>query len=327
MNKPLLSICIPTYNRAKFLPDTIESILNQITSDIKDKIEICISDNASSDNTEEIVKKYQKKNICKIVYNKNEENIGADRNYLKVVEIANGEYCWWLGSDDALEDNILTELINKINQTKVDFYLLTQNCYDKNLIEQISCNKHPLLNQKDKLLKLNDLLNQSIYLLGYISVLIVKRTIFLQTIPGEEKYIGSMYIHTYKILYALNNGSKIYFIRKPMVKWRSNNDSFLEELKIFGRIKIDIFGYSSIAKDVFGENSYEYKKIIKVRIINNMLRHILVLKLKGIQKQRIMELYDCIKSYPFYYFMAYIIASVPSFLIFLFRMIYRRILK
>ena len=325
--KKLLSICIPTYNRAEFLPDAIESILNQITSDIKDKVEICISDNASTDNTEEVIKKYQEKNICDIVYHKNKENIGADRNFLKVIEIANGEYCWWLGSDDALESDILNELVSKIENTKIEFYLLTQNCYDKALKNTIPCNKHPLLDENDKLLILNNLLNESIYLLGYISVLIVKKDLFLKKTPNEGKYIGSMYIHLYKILYLLNKNYKMYFIRKPIVKWRADNDSFLNDLKLYGRIKIDIDGYSSIAKDVFGEDSLEYKKVIQIRVFDKMLRNILLLKLNGLNRNKILELYEDFKDNMFYYNLAKVLSLVPKEFVYFMKYMYRKTFK
>jgi len=143
MTKIKLSICIPTYNRAEYLPEAIESVLSQITPEIKDLVEICISDNASTDNTAEIVKQFQEKNICKIVYNRNDKNIGADRNFLKVVEMANGEYCWWLGSDDALEDVILSKLLKIINDTNEEFYMLIQNCYDLTLSKKFNCKHHP----------------------------------------------------------------------------------------------------------------------------------------------------------------------------------------
>ncbi|MDD2524542.1 MAG: glycosyltransferase, partial [Endomicrobiaceae bacterium] len=50
MNNPLLSICIPTYNRADYLNQSIQSIVN--SDGFGDKVEIVISDNCSTDNTE-----------------------------------------------------------------------------------------------------------------------------------------------------------------------------------------------------------------------------------------------------------------------------------
>lgn len=322
-----LSICIPTYNRANYLPEAIESILEQITDDIKDKVEICISDNASTDNTAEIVSRFQDKNICNITYHKNEENIGADRNFLKVIEIASGEYCWWLGSDDALEHDILSILLKKINDTNEDFYMLIQNCYDLTLSKKFDCKHHPLLNQDSHKLDIDELPTTAIYLLGFISVLIVKKDVFMKKMPLDEKYIGSMYIHTYKILYALNNGSKIYFIREPMIKWRADNDSFLEDLKVYGRIKIDIVGYSSIAADVFGYNSEQYKKIVKIRIVDKMMGFILSLKFSNVSSSDIIELFEPMKVFKKEYQKMKILACIPKPVYGLTRWVYRKTLK
>ena len=73
-NKVLLSICIPTCNRGSIL-DTV--ILNYITNEeFDDSVELVISDNASTDNTEEIVTDIIKKNPSKkISYIKNDKNI------------------------------------------------------------------------------------------------------------------------------------------------------------------------------------------------------------------------------------------------------------
>jgi len=327
MNKPILSICIPTYNRAEYIGEAIESVLDQITPDTQDKVEICISDNASTDNTEKIVKNYQRKKKCNIVYHKNEENLGADNNFLKVIDIANGEYCLWIGSDDAIEDNILTKLINIISNSKINFYLLTQNCYDITLTKKKKCNNHKLLERGDGVLTMDELLTDSIYLLGFISVLIVKKEIFIKKDPLENKYMNSQYIHMYKILNALNSGSNIYFIREPMIKWRGDNDSFLSDLKIYGRIKIDIDGYSSIAEDVFGRNSKEYKTIVKIRVFNKMVRHILLLKLNSFDRKEILKLYERFKDETFYYNLARFISLVPKELIYFIRFVYRKTIK
>lgn len=89
-NKVLLSICIPTCNRGSIL-DTV--ILNYITNEeFDDSVELVISDNASSDNTEEIVKEIIKKYPSKkISYYKNDENIGA-KNFFAVISRAKGKY-------------------------------------------------------------------------------------------------------------------------------------------------------------------------------------------------------------------------------------------
>jgi glycosyltransferase involved in cell wall biosynthesis len=87
--KPLLSICIPTYNRADVLDKSIASIVTQPEFD-SDDVELVVSDNASNDNTEEVVKKYQKE-YKNIFYSKNSENI-SDKNFPVMIENSHGVF-------------------------------------------------------------------------------------------------------------------------------------------------------------------------------------------------------------------------------------------
>lgn len=103
MNKPLLSICIPTYNRAGYLGRCLESIRIQLAgNDFLDKsVEIVISDNCSPDNTSSVVENY-KKYFHNIRYSVNEKNLGFDLNVLAAVKNATGKYCWYMGDDDII---------------------------------------------------------------------------------------------------------------------------------------------------------------------------------------------------------------------------------
>lgn len=87
MNKPLLSICIPTYNRAEYLKNSIESIICQ--DEFKNKqVEIVIADNASTDNTESVARPYAQR-YGNIFYYRNEKNINND-NFPFVLSKGNG---------------------------------------------------------------------------------------------------------------------------------------------------------------------------------------------------------------------------------------------
>ena len=87
MEKPLLSICIPTYNRAEYLAKSLDSLIVQPEFS---QIEVVISDNASTDNTEEVCKHYREK-YPNIVYYRNQENI-LDRNFPTVLMRGTGAY-------------------------------------------------------------------------------------------------------------------------------------------------------------------------------------------------------------------------------------------
>ena len=75
--KPLLSICIPTYNRAAYLRQCVDAIVGQEGFD--DRLEVVISDNCSTDDTQAVSLEYQEKHP-NIHYYRNEENI-RDQNF------------------------------------------------------------------------------------------------------------------------------------------------------------------------------------------------------------------------------------------------------
>lgn len=87
--KPLLSICIPTYNRAEYLAKCLSSIVLQDAFN-PNEVEIVISDNASNDNTIAVVKKYQNQ-YENIYYSRNAENI-FDKKFPTVINNAHGIY-------------------------------------------------------------------------------------------------------------------------------------------------------------------------------------------------------------------------------------------
>lgn len=88
-NKTLLSICIPTYNRSEYLDISLKSMIDGVVSH-QGEVEVIVSDNASTDNTKEIVKKYS--DMCSYIrYHKNIENI-EDMNYPTAISKAKGVY-------------------------------------------------------------------------------------------------------------------------------------------------------------------------------------------------------------------------------------------
>ena len=92
--QPILSICIPTYNRADILRNNLEIISEQLNENRTNEVEIIVSDNCSPDITREVAANMQKLGLP-IVYNRNAENIGADGNFLKCMTIASGKYVYY----------------------------------------------------------------------------------------------------------------------------------------------------------------------------------------------------------------------------------------
>lgn len=108
---PLLSICIPTYNRAANLDHCLHSIFSQM--DNIPSIEILVSDNASTDNTREVVERYAA-HYPLLKYSRNETNIGADRNIYHVIQQARGKFIKLQGDDDYWENETLAPFIEVV---------------------------------------------------------------------------------------------------------------------------------------------------------------------------------------------------------------------
>jgi len=108
--KAMLTVAIPTYNRS----ETLERILNQLGQEKDQSFLILISDDYSSDDTEIMVRKYQK-SMPYLIYNKNETNLGFNGNVCKLYELATTRYLWFLCDDDTAlpgaVKNILEALI------------------------------------------------------------------------------------------------------------------------------------------------------------------------------------------------------------------------
>lgn len=110
MKKPLITIAITVFNGAEFISRAIESSLNQTYSNL----EILILDDASNDNTKAVVDQFCAKNT-RIVYIRNNKNIGYARSLQKLAELARGEYVQLLGADDWLSQNYIEATVDKFD--------------------------------------------------------------------------------------------------------------------------------------------------------------------------------------------------------------------
>ena len=91
--QPRISICIPTYNAARYIKKTIKSILDSTYSNI----EIIVSDDVSDDNTINILKELNDKRIHLI---KNDSRLGVPKNWNRALKEATGEFIGLLNHDD-----------------------------------------------------------------------------------------------------------------------------------------------------------------------------------------------------------------------------------
>jgi abequosyltransferase len=245
-----LSVCIPTYNRARQLPETLDSFLSQIGGDV----EIVISDNASTDDTEDIIESYRRR-FPSILYHRWSENMGADRNYLRVVELAHGDYCWLFGSDDTIGPGAMSEVLAMLGD-QCDIYLFNRlecNLAMKPLnprqllaLERATVFRFDTPGVLERYLELTQNVGG---LFSYLSSIVVRRAAW-NAAGYDERFTGSAYSHSSILLTMLRNGCTLHYDPRPLVNTRVGDDSFAVH-GIAKRILLDLSGYGAIRDRIF----------------------------------------------------------------------------
>ena len=115
MESNLVSVIIPTYNRAKLLSRAINSVLNQTYKNV----EIIVVDDGSTDNTEEVLKSF---NDEKIKYIRHEKNKGASAARNTGIKVARGEYIAFLDDDDEWLKDKLKKQVETIKNLPSDVW-------------------------------------------------------------------------------------------------------------------------------------------------------------------------------------------------------------
>lgn len=131
-----LSICIPTFNRANHLQNCLSSLV-QCGIGNNNEIEICVSDNCSTDSTSVVINQAQ--NFLRINRNINKSNIGAACNIIEVVKMAKGDFVWIIGDDDLLLPGACERIIDLISKDeKIDYIYVNANHLTTEYIYQYS---------------------------------------------------------------------------------------------------------------------------------------------------------------------------------------------
>jgi len=116
--KPLVCICIPTYNAAKTIQETLESILSQTYSNMI----IHISDNASTDDTLKIVGMFDDPRLH---IHAHAENVGGEGNFTRCLQMAEGEYTAIYHADDLYVSTIVEKQVDFLEKSKMASGVLT----------------------------------------------------------------------------------------------------------------------------------------------------------------------------------------------------------
>jgi abequosyltransferase len=255
----LLSICIPTYNRLKYLQEELSEIKKQIPEEFINEVEICISDNDSTDGTGKYIEQLASTSSVCIKYSKNEKNLGPDWNFIKAMKMATGKFSWLMGDDDVLNENAMSRI----------FALLTgPDNFDLLLFNRVDCDKNlkPIANRfylrediDSQVFDFSDPLQERYYyslcrsLAGVFSFIsgYIYKTEALSDRKFDESFVGTAYSFLFYIINYVRGEKRVLYLRDHLVLCRTGNAYYGVGLS---RALLDYRGYLLIKEVIYKDS-------------------------------------------------------------------------
>ena len=205
-----ISICIPTYNRADRLEKLLAQLCPMVTAGNQaEMFQVCVSDNASVDHTAEVLRRYQEKYSflkCK----RNQKNLGFGCNFWSVAHMAEGEYIYFTGDDDAFRPNAVEVLLSACTEQDAGLILFASHTTDRSKARGFT---------KGELVPIESLGNYTetlgIFYASFIGNLCFKRSAFFRNCDIGESVRLSAYPHMFPALRTIKSGNAL-FINSPV---------------------------------------------------------------------------------------------------------------
>lgn len=212
--KVKLSICLATYNRGRFIGETLDSILTQLSPGV----ELLVVDGASPDNTVEVMSQYVTR-YPSIRYFRESENSGVDGDYDKAVGYASGKYCWLMTDDDLLKEGAVAAVLNVLEKDP-DLVVVNSELKTADMSVLLSSNMLSLAGQE----KYGPFEAEQAFIdvggyMSFIGGVVIKRSVWLDR--DRATYYGSLFVHIGAIFQR--PVGLICVIRQPMIAIRYGN--------------------------------------------------------------------------------------------------------
>lgn len=285
--EPLITIIIPVYNVEKYLKDCLDSVINQTYKNFE---VICVND-GSTDNCPEILKRYQEKDSRFNVITQTNKGLAAARN--AALEYINGEYFYYLDSDDYIHPQTLELLYNAIKDGDFDlascgFGKTTKMYKDNNFVNVDSRVEFEIIqNPLERFTRLKSGISPSVWTNLY-------KTEKFKDIRFAEGYEWEDVFYTVQCFHRI---SQLKYLDLKLYQYRKNPDSI--SLTKFSKLKIDShINNIKLINDYF-KNGDKKAQRIKEKLTAKYLRRVMNdvdagkdCELKRYLKQELKKLYE-----------------------------------
>jgi len=210
-----LSICIATLNRARFIGETLDSILDQI----EEGVELVVVDGASSDDTVEVMARYCAR-YPQIVYRREPTNSGVDADYDKAVGYASGEFCWLMTDDDLLKPGAIRRVLSAMER-RPDLIVVNAEVRSPDL--SVVMEKQRLAFSEDVCYSGSDkhkFFRDVAAYLSFIGCVVIRRDRWMM--KERAAYYGTLFIHV-GVIFQTPSIDNVIVISESLIEIRYGN--------------------------------------------------------------------------------------------------------
>lgn len=230
MAEILLTIAIPTYNRANLLDKCLYYLTTQITAEIEDRIEVIVFDNDSPDNTTEVINKYINKGLI-IQYYKNQENIGGDRNIASCFLKASGKYVWVFSDDDFILPGYLKLVVDLLGHNDFGNIYISSLSYNGEYVHKADTPSSINYSKYDDPLKFIDKIN---YWSTFLTGNVVNKSLFSNYEYVHDFYSSNL-VQLSWVLPIIFAGKPNVVINDQVTACLANNSGGYKLYEVFGK--------------------------------------------------------------------------------------------
>lgn len=223
---PLLTVVIPTFNRAGYLDLCLSQICKQL-KDCEREIELLVSNNDSCDITDEVIRKYISLNYP-VTYIKNNENIGSDKNIAQCFDRARGRYVLILGDDDVLLDGALEKMLLVLRERDYGGVFVRPYGYNTDFIRE---KPFQLVKRTVIYDDANAFLERTSVYATFVSAIIINKSL-LRDINATQ-FVNTNLVHTYLFYRAALAGRINAYIPEYLIAARRTLDKDYDAVEIF----------------------------------------------------------------------------------------------